>query len=269
MANPLPALILTRPDPENAGWQRVFSEQGYPCRVWPLIQIGAMPDGAQDELVLAWRQLSNCRAAMFVSRPAVHHFFACRPVGMAWPPSTRAWCTGPGTRQALLDQGLGESLIDHPATGSTWDTEHLWPRVAAQINPLNRVLFVRGTDLSPAGAEDSSGTGVGRDWLAQQVTEQGGLVVWAVAYQRACPVWSVAQRGLAREAVADGSVWLFSSAQALRHLRHLMPDVDWGAARAIATHARIARMAQDMGFGQVMTSQPSTSDVLVSLKSLS
>ena len=73
----------------------------------------------------------------------------------------------------------------------------------------------------------------------------------------------------ARSAAADGSVWLFSSAQALGHLQHLLPDQDWHEAHALATHPRIAAKAGQMGFGRVQVCPPSPPEVLALLKSMS
>lgn len=270
-----PRLILTRPHPENDPWLAALTGWGGRAVAWPLIDIEPAPL-EPDLLGPLWPTLSEFQAVMFVSRSAVQHFFARRPPGVAWPSPTRAWCTGPGTRRSLVEQGLEISSIDAPPSGSTWDTEHLWPVVASQVAPGHRFLFVRGTDGSathvrgpdPASPPSSPDAGVGRDWLAQQVLRSGGQITWAVSYVRAQPRWDDRQTALARSAANDGSVWVFSSSQAVQHLQRLMPDQDWRGARAVATHARIAQKARDLGFGHVLTSQPDPEQVWGSLKSL-
>jgi uroporphyrinogen-III synthase len=89
-----------------------------------------------------------------------------------------------------------------------------------------------------------------------------------VAYQRGAPFWTDAQCGLARSAAADGSVWLFSSAEALGHLQSLLPGQDWSAARAVATHPRIAAAARDLGFAVVTQTRPTWEEVRASVESL-
>jgi uroporphyrinogen-III synthase len=260
-------LILTRPDPDNAPWLTALAAQGQAALAWPLIEI--RPAAEVGALQSAWATVPSCRAVMWVSRAAVQHFFAQRPGGMVWPEAIRAWCTGPGTRQALLSQGLSVDQIDLPAAEGAWDTEHLWPVVRAQVAPGARVLLVRGTDAgvtAPSGGADS---GVGRDWLAQQIVQAGGSLAWAVAYQRACPVWDEARLQAAATAAADGSVWVFSSAQAVRHLERLMPGQDWSRARAVATHSRIAEQVRTLGFARVVVAPPSAMGVLASLECLS
>lgn len=274
----LPRLILTRPDPENTPWLQALDKMGVQALAWPLIEILPAP-ATPDRLSPLWPVLDGFRAVMFVSRSAVQHFFARCPAGSTWPAATRAWCTGPGTRRALLDHGLPATGIDAPPEGSTWDTEHLWPVVAAQVAPGHRFLLVRGTELEPEQGRPESGhpdlpkahadTGVGRDWLAQQVERLGGQISWAVAYVRAQPRWTEPQIARARLSASDGSVWVFSSSQAVTHLGHLLPGQDWHAARAVATHTRIAQRARELGFGQVLISPPDPKQLWASLKSLS
>ena len=270
-----PRLILTRPAPENAPWLAAQTGWGGQAVAWPLIDIEPAPS-EPDLLGPLWPSLTEFRAVMFVSRSAVQHFFARRPPGVVWPSPTRAWCTGPGTRRSLEALGVPAVAIDAPPPGSTWDTEHLWPVVASQVALGLRFLFVRGTDgsvahdlgLDPVGPQATPDAGVGRDWLAQQVIRSGGQISWAVSYVRAQPRWDERQMALARTAASDGSVWVFSSSQAVQHLQRLMPDQDWRGARAVATHERIAQKARDLGFGHVLTCQPDPEQVWGSLKSL-
>jgi uroporphyrinogen-III synthase len=108
---------------------------------------------------------------------------------------------------------------------------------------------------------------VGRDWFAKRVGEAGAMVDFVVSYQRVRPHLDAAQLRLAREAAADGSVWLFSSSEAVSHLCMSLPGQDWHAARAVATHARIAAAARQAGFGVVRESRPALADILSSIES--
>ena len=71
--------------------------------------------------------------------------------------------------------------------------------------------------------------------------DAGGAVDFLASYQRQSPVLDAAQRQRAQVAAGDGSIWLFSSSEAVHNLPASLPDVDWGRARAVATHARIAQ----------------------------
>ena len=155
--------------------------------------------------------------------------------------STRAWATGPGTTQALLRAGVPAACIDAPgADAAQFDSEALWQRVGAAVGAGSRVLIVRGADAADGGNTQ----GGGRDWFARQVTQAGGSVDFVVSYQRQRPQLDAAQRRLARAAASDGSVWLFSSSEAVHNLQACLPQQDWQAARAVATHARIAEAAR-------------------------
>lgn len=268
-------VIVTRVQPQAARWVKSLSDK-FDALALPLIEVAPAPD-VQPVRNAGQRWTDFC-AAMFVSSHAVHYFFKQNPTLTLLykepvATQTRAWATGPGTRSALLAQGIPQAFVDSPAADAgQFDSEALWQVVKGQVHSRGRVLIVRGDG---AGGEDSEaieggapGAGVGRDWLAQRLERAGAEVDFVVAYQRAAPVWTPAERTLASTAATDGSVWLFSSAQALKHLSGLLPAQDWSAARALATHERIAQAARALGFGTVALARPALPDVMASLESL-
>lgn len=175
---------------------------------------------------------------------------------------TRAWSPGPGTTQALEEAGWPAGAIDAPAPDAPqFDSEALWSQVAPQAVQGLRVLIVRGAD--------AQGQIAGRDWLAAKLREAAVVVDEVAAYCRALPTLDMAQRGQAEAAAADGSVWLFSSSEAISNLRQLLPGRDWSAARAVVTHERIGQSARQTGFGQVIQTWPTLEAVAASIKSLS
>ncbi|MDF1485051.1 uroporphyrinogen-III synthase [Ramlibacter sp. H39-3-26] len=259
-------VIVTRPAAEAGPWVRALAARGIAAAALPLIGIAPLPDPAP--LRAAWAVLPAYRAVMFVSRSAVAHFFAARPLSAAWPAGPRAWAPGAGTAQALREAGVPVGSIDAPAADAArMDSEALWALVAPQARAGDRVLLVRGSDgadAGPAGAD----TGNGRDWLAQQIAAARARVEAVAAYLRQPPVLDAAQRALAQAAANDGSLWLFSSAQAIAHLRAALPAQGWRAARALATHPRIAEAARAAGFGAVALSAPGQDAVIASIESL-
>lgn len=265
-------VIVTRPAREAAQWVQELSNQGVKAQALPLIQVGPVAELAP--LQVAWRQLPTFAAVMFVSANAVEQFFAAKPdlspsftaEGALEP---RAWATGPGTTAALLRAGVAPAVLDAPpADAAQFDSEALWARVSHQVQAGSRVLIVRGRDAVAPGAVAPDAAGVGRDWLAQRLQQAGAHVEWVVAYQRTAPVWLAPERALAQQAASDGSVWLFSSTQAVTHLLALLPGQVWTAARAVATHARIAQALRNAGFGRVTESRPTLGDVMASIESL-
>lgn len=240
-------VIVTRPVAEAAEWVEALRAHGFDALALPLIDIGPPPDAQQAQA--AWTRLAGYRAAMFVSANAVRTFV---PPGGRWPDGPRAWATGPGTQRALLAAGVPHERIDAPAADAgQFDSEALWPLVQGQCRGGDRVLLVRG--------------GTGRDWLEQQLAQSGVAVEKVASYSRTAPTWDDGERATANEAVRD--TWLFSSSQAVANLLQLLPLQHWRAARAIATHPRIAQAARAAGFGVVRESRPALADVVAALES--
>lgn len=182
----------------------------------------------------------------------------------------RAWATGPGTVRALEQAGVADHFIDAPPPDAPqFDTEALWAVVKSQVQSTSRVLIVRGAQQADQmSAAPVEAAGAGRDWLAAQLMQAGAQVDFVVAYQRGVPVLSDLQKAQAHGAATDGSVWLFSSSEAIANLQQILPQQSWAAARAVATHSRIAAKAKQAGFGVVCESRPALSSVVASIESL-
>lgn len=250
-------VIVTRPEAEAAEWVAALQAAGFDAVALPLIDIRPVADAAP--LHEAWRRIAEYRAAMFVSANAVRAMFAARHWGARL--GVRAWATGAGTRNALLAAGVDAVLIDSPAPDAPqFDSEALWDVVQSQVRAGDRVLIVRG-------GEGGLVAPVGRDWLETQLTARGAAVDTVVAYLRAAPRFSAEQLAAASRAANDGCVWLFSSSQAIAHLRAAIPRETWARARAIATHPRIAQAARDVGFAVVRVSRPGLAEVIAALES--
>lgn len=260
-------VILTRPEREARQWAGALVQAGLDVVSMPLIAIDGPPD--PQAVVRAWQGVGQLDAVMFVSGNAVDHFFASKPplapVFCAQAAiKTRAFVPGPGSRDALLRNGVEAAFIDAPDLhAGQFDSEALWAVVRHQVHPGFRLLIVRGADAADARSE-----GAGRDWFARQVRAVGGEVELVAAYQRRCPTFTPAELDLTRSAAADGSVWLFSSSEAVANLQSLLPDQSWHLARAVATHPRIVQAARAAGFGVVCESRPVLGAVVASIESL-
>jgi uroporphyrinogen-III synthase len=257
-------VIVTRPEREAQQWVQDLTALGLQAQALPLIKVAPVADPA--DLVRAWQQLADYVGVMFVSGNAVEHFFRSKPplapVFIAQSAiKTRAWATGPGTTRALLRADVAAERLDSPAPDTTqFDSEALWQVVGTQLQPGDRVLIVRGAD-----ARGSAGQGSGRDWFARRVAEAGARADCVVAYQRGVPDFSPPERDLAIQAATDGSIWLFSSSEAIANLCAWLPEQNWAQARALVTHPRIAAAARQAGFGALVESRPTLSDVVALL----
>jgi uroporphyrinogen-III synthase len=265
-------VVITRPAGDAPAWVDALQAAGHPTLVLPLIEVG--PVTHIQPVVQAWAQWPSFQAVMFVSAQAVRYFFERQPASPMWRNGPRCWATGPGTHKALLQAGVPEVCIDSPAADAAqFDSEALWQRVSAQVQAGKPVLIVRGHDVNvdaanPPAESSTAQVGTGRDWLAQQLQAAGASAQFVVAYERRAPMWSAEQKAQACEAATNGSVWCFSSSQAIQNLAHALPAQSWAKARCIATHPRIAQTAQALGFGHVHVSKPSLTGLLVSLESL-
>lgn len=266
------SVIVTRPAKQAQRWVQSLQQAGYEAHSLPLIEI-ASADSPQDALLFeqTWQQGAGWQALMFVSSNAVEHFFRLK--GQFAPvfidsvainnianevPSPRFWATGPGTVSALLAHGVAAQHMDAPTERAvSFDSEALWSVIQPQLEPGLQVLLIRGRDV---GKPDSS-----RDWLAQRLLASGVVVKSLVVYERRAPHLSEEQQAQAQDWLRDGSVWLWSSSQALLHLP---PACDASKAVCICTHERIAQAAKQRGFAVVLTSRPTVQDVLASIESL-
>jgi uroporphyrinogen-III synthase len=275
-----PRVIVTRPAGQAAQWVQALQAQGFDAHSFALIEIADALQPAQRQALQTHVGTPGALdACMWVSANAVSYFYqsntplaqqniARAAINLVVNDSPtqgtalRHWATGPGTVAALQAHGVPLASIDAPdATAAQWDAEALWQRVAAQVHAGSRVLVVRGVDVGTPSAS--------RDWLANQVRGAGGVVAFAAVYERRAPRFTPAQVAWAQAAASDGSVWVFSSSQAVSHLPDLPAAAGgWGRARCVATHERIALAARAKGFGVVCASRPAIADVALSIKSL-
>ncbi len=249
-------VLVTRPQPQADAWVARLRGRGVDAVALPLLGIAPAADPAPVDA--AWRALGGSAPpalVVFVSPNAVGAFFDRRPLGAAWPAASVAAAPGPGTAAALAERGVPEAAIVQPAADAAqFDSEALWARLAGRPWGGARVLVVRGDG--------------GRDWLADTLRAAGADVGFVQAYRRGAPVLGAEARRVLDAAVAEPGVhlWLFSSSEAVGHLRALAPGADWSAAAALASHPRIAEAARALGFGRVDEVRPEFDAVVDALR---
>lgn len=266
-----PRVIVTRPERDAESWVAALTQRGMQAEALPLITIEALP--VSPALQQAWREIGSYAALMFVSGNAAAAFFASNrppaPAGRGGQAidfiankNLRFMAPGLGTVAALCEAGVPASHIDAPAPeAGQFDSEALWAVIADRDWQGKRVLIVRGQS---AGAEPAGGGGAGRDWLARQLAAAGALPEFLAVYQRSAPLFTQQQHTIMADAAVDGSVWLFSSSEAVGHL----PQRDWSQAHAVATHPRIAEALRAAGWGVVAESRPALDDIVASIESI-
>lgn len=284
-------VLVTRPARDALAWTRQLQQGGIQAEAFPLIEIAPLLAPANVQaLEQAWQSLAGYSACMFVSGHAVEHFFAKKqgeahkprsfsaidtiasePPGQLsalLPAALRFLAPGPGTVAALVAAGVPTDRIDAPASDAAqFDSEALW-RVIGQRDWRGRLVLVlrgQGAEAVPGSTASS-----GRDWLARQWEAAGARVDFLSVYQRRAPLLAEAQLRRAVDASADGSVWLFSSSEAVANLTGLpgLNGVDWRRARAVATHPRIAETVRALAWGVVVESRPALADVRTAIGSI-
>lgn len=255
-----PRVLVTRPEGQAEPWAHALRAHGIAAEAFPLIEIAPLADPAP--LHAAWRSVTDCAALMFVSANAVTHFMGQRPPQAAL--AGQAWGTGPGTAQALQAAGWPAAHIRCPAADAPrFDSEALWVLVADEVGhwpPGRQVLIVRGAD--------AEGQLAGRDWLAQRLTDAGVQVAQCVAYARRAPQLGPEAQARARQALAQGDWWLFSSSEAAHHLLQALPEAPGPSARALATHPRIAERLRAQGWSEVHVVPATVEGQVASIESL-
>ena len=248
-------MLVTRPAAQAAEW--VASLRGHGIEALSLPLIGIAPAGDAAVLHAAWLGLAQRRFVMFVSPNAAQQFVAHRPAALGWPPGVLAGSPGPGTTRTLVASGVPASCIIEPAADAAqFDSEALW----AQLEPLAwqgaDVLIVRGEG--------------GRDWLADTLRQRGAQVAFLQAYRRVPPSFDAPAAALLQTAVRQPArhLWFFSSSEAVGHLAPHGEAADWAAARAVATHPRIAERAAQLGFGRVAQARPTLAAVVACIQSM-
>lgn len=278
-------VIVTRPAPDAVVWVASLQQGGFDARALPLIEIAPVSSLADIRAVQqAFDHLGEYAAIMFVSANAVKHFFglysgsnlpiaqinreqaAPENIAIKLPHHLRFLAPGLGTAVALLAAGVPDAQIDSPPPDAAqFDSEALWQVVGKRAWRACKVLIVRGKG-DAAGAS----AGSGRDWLAQQWRISGATVDVISSYERRAPCLSARQIELAKAASCDGSVWLFSSSEAVANLSGQpgLQGVSWHSARAIATHPRIRDAARAALWGVVRVSRPALPDIIRALASI-
>jgi uroporphyrinogen-III synthase len=245
-------VLVTRPAAQAREWVHKLRAAGVQAEALPLIGIAPAADAAPVQA--AWSTLASRSLVFFVSPNAVLHFFALRPEGASWPEGVWAASPGPGTTLALAAQGV-DRIAEPAADAAQFDSEALWQRLRHDDWAGRRVTIVRGDG--------------GRDWLADRLREAGAEVAFVAAYRRAAPQLSADEEAVLEAALARPAehLWFFSSSEAIDHLEALRPGADWSAARALATHPRIAERAARLGVGRVVEARPAQEAVVACIQS--
>ncbi|WNW12789.1 uroporphyrinogen-III synthase [Pseudomonas sp. DTU_2021_1001937_2_SI_NGA_ILE_001] len=240
-------LLLTRPAQESAAVAQVLAQAGVACSSLPLLETAPLPlSDAQRSLVF---DLMTFQAVIVVSKPAAR--LAVELLDEIWPqPPLQPWfCVGAGTGQILLDYGL----ID-----VSWSTQGDDSEALVEVPALQKAIAIPGSRVLIMRGEG------GREWMAEQLREQGVKVEYLSLYRRYLPDYppgALLQR--VRGERLNGLV--VSSGQGLEHLLQLA-GTSWPELADLPLFVpspRVAELARAAGARHVVDCRGASSAALL------
>ena len=217
----------------------------------PLLTIVPKTDEAlADQIASA---LKNADLAIFVSPNAIECVMCL--LERDWQDFSKSiipiGVMGGSSKLALQNHGIGAeenpTPIVMPQDNEQWDSEGLWHELQSLgwTWQNKKVVIFKGEG--------------GRDWLADTLSKAGAHVEAISTYTRVPldvdnPAW---------QAIHDldfsKSLWMLTSSEAVRYLGSVMQDQftqSLSSASALCPHHNIADAAQEIGFGEVFTTEP-------------
>ena len=245
------AIIVTRP----SGQARRLIElvrggaqaQGSPVDVLGLPLLTIVPKNDFDTVTAISKALTKAKLIIFISPNAIECTMrAIADAGMVWNelvnPQTFVGVVGHSSRDALLRHGLDPQTIIMPALVHQSDSEGLWQSLQDHIQDWQRypVLILKGDG--------------GRESLMDHLQAVGAHVEALSIYTRIPLDASSKQWELVRGLHANTSLWVLTSSEAVRHLCNSLPSCI--KSQALCSHPNIAKVAQEIGFTQVVVCDP-------------
>ena len=232
------AVVLTRPQADSERLSQTLQSEGLQTRVMPIMTIEAIPDA---ERALS-PSLSDDAVCIFVSANAVRFGLPQLIPDLARCPDLTVIAVGNKTRDTLVAEGIQAQVP------SRADSEGLLAMPALSAPDARDVVIVKGEG--------------GRELLASELIRRGARVTEWVCYRRCWPDVDVSE--LAK--VGDGLIFQASSGEALLRLAALVAGegrVDLFQSSIIVPSDRVARLAIDMGWEQVIRAEDASDDAFV------
>lgn len=261
-----PTVVITRPRAQAEPLFARLAAAGIDARIFPLLEIQALPAGSaqEAELKAALGRLADYALVAFVSPNAIDAAFAHIS---AWPAGVTAAVVGDSSRQTLASHGVTDAnaSVASPADPERTDSETLLQVLDLPALRGKKALIVRAE--------------TGRELLADRLREAGIEVDQVAAYRRGAPLLGTAERAQLWSLVDAGAMWVITSSEALRHLQSMLQqnDAEPGAARIwqrmqrqtlVVPHPRIAETAQSMGFDAVLRTGSGDDALLAAIQAI-
>ena len=232
------AVVLTRPQADSDRLSQTLQSEGFQTLVMPIMTIEAISDA---ERALS-SSLSDDALCIFISANAVRFGLPQLGSALARCPDLTVIAVGNKTRDTLVAEGI-QAEVPFRA-----DTEGLLAMPALSVPDARDVVIVKGEG--------------GRELLASELTRRGARVTEWVCYRRCWPDVDVSE--LAK--VGAGLIFQASSGETLTRLTELLAGeerADLFQSPIIVPSDRVARLATEMGWGQVIRAADASDDAFI------
>jgi uroporphyrinogen-III synthase len=233
-------IVVTRPREQASGLLQSIERFGGHALLFPLLEIEPVVDAAALRAQLA--RLAQTDLLIFISPNAVRFGMeAIREAG-GLPPSAQVATVGQGSAKALCELGVTQIIV--PA--ERFDSEGLLARPELQQVRGKHVMILRG---------DS-----GRELLGDTLKARGAQVEYVTCYLRRTHELDIAQL-----LAAAPHALTVTSSEALAHLWETAKASPLQAIPLFVPHPRIAELARQQGWQQVIVAASGDDGLIASL----
>ena len=231
-------VVLTRPQADSERLSEALQNEGFQTRVMPIITIEAIPTAEQAPAP----SVSDDALCIFISANAVRFGLPQLGSALARDSDLTVIAVGNKTRDTLAAEGIQAQV---PVRA---DSEGLLAMPALSAPDSRDVVIVKGEG--------------GRELLASELTGRGARVTEWACYRRCWP--EVDMSGLLE--ISAGLIFQASSGEMVSRLSELLAgggQADLFQSSIIVPSDRVARLATEIGWGQVIRAEDASDDAFI------
>ena len=231
-------VVLTRPQADSERLSEALQNEGFQTRVMPIITIEAIPTAEQAPAP----SVSDDALCIFISANAVRFGLPQMGSALARDSDLTVIAVGNKTRDTLAAEGIQAQV---PVRA---DSEGLLAMPALSASDSRDVVIVKGEG--------------GRELLASELTGRGARVTEWACYRRCWPEVDVS--GLIE--ISAGLIFQASSGEMVSRLSELLAGgghADLFQSSIIVPSDRVARLATEIGWGQVIRAEDASDDAFI------
>ena len=231
-------VVLTRPQADSERLSEALQNEGFQTRVMPIITIEAIPTAEQAPAP----SVSDDALCIFISANAVRFGLPQLGSALARDSDLTVIAVGNKTRDTLAAEGIQAQV---PVRA---DSEGLLAMPALSAPDSRDVVIVKGEG--------------GRELLASELTGRGARVTEWACYRRCWPEVDVS--GLIE--ISAGLIFQASSGEMVSRLAELLAgggQVDLFQSPIIVPSDRVARLATEIGWAQVVRAEDASDDAFM------